>query len=44
MFSYHFDALISKIIFLKYKKNYFDAFSSKNHFEKQPQPHFHQTF
>jgi hypothetical protein len=26
--------------FLKNKKNYFDAFPSKKHFEKQPQPHF----
>jgi hypothetical protein len=40
MFSYHFDALISKIIFFKKKKYFFDAFQSKKHFEKQSQPHF----
>jgi hypothetical protein len=34
----HFDAMISKIIFLK-KKHYFDTFLSEKHFEKQPQPH-----
>jgi len=38
VFSDYFNALISKII-LK-KKNYFDAFPSKKHFEKQPQPYF----
>jgi hypothetical protein len=36
MFLNHFDALISKIIFKKY---YFDTFTRKKHFEKQPQPH-----
>jgi hypothetical protein len=34
-----FDALMSKIIFFKKKKYYFDTFSCKKHFEKQPQPH-----
>jgi ssDNA-specific exonuclease RecJ len=38
VFSDHFDALISKKN-LKNKKNYFDAFPNKKHFEKQPQPH-----
>jgi hypothetical protein len=33
----HFDALISKMIFLK--NYYFDIFPSKKHYEKQPQPH-----
>jgi hypothetical protein len=28
-----------KIIFKKQKKYYFDAFPSKKHFEKQPQPY-----
>jgi len=40
VFSYHFDALISKTTFKNKKKSYFDAFSSK----KQQQSHFHQTF
>ena len=43
MFSYHFDTLYQKS-FLKIIKNYFDAFPSKNHFEKQIQPHNYQTF
>jgi hypothetical protein len=30
MFLYYFDMLISKIIFNKIKKNYFDGFLSKN--------------
>ena len=38
MFSDHFDTLISKW-FLKNKKNYFDAFPSEKHYEKQPEPH-----
>ena len=43
VFLNHFDALISKIILKKIKKNYFNAFTSKKkHFEKQP--HFHQIF
>jgi len=47
VFSDHFDALISKIIFLN-KKCYFNTFPSKKHFEKQSQSHFqkqlHQIF
>jgi len=43
MFSDHFDALISKIIFKNKKYIYFDACSSKKHFEKQSEPLF-QTF
>jgi hypothetical protein len=39
VFSDHFDALISKIIFLN-KKCYFNTFPSKKHFEKQSQSHF----
>jgi hypothetical protein len=35
MFSYYFDALMSKIIFKKLKKYYFNAFSNKKYFEKQ---------
>jgi hypothetical protein len=35
-----FDALISKMIFLKWKKYHFDVFRNEKHFEKQPQPHF----
>jgi hypothetical protein len=38
MFLDHFNALISKIIFLK--KNILMHFQVKKHFEKQPQPHF----
>jgi len=34
VFLYHFDALISKIIFKNKKKYYFDKFLSKKHFEK----------
>ena len=36
MFSNHFDALISKIIFKKLKKHHFDAFINKKYFENQP--------
>jgi hypothetical protein len=39
VFSDHFDALISKIIFKKQKKHHLDDFPSEKHFEKQPQPH-----
>jgi hypothetical protein len=35
MFLDHFDALISKIIFLKIKEYYFNTFSSKKYFKKQ---------
>ena len=38
MFSDHFDVLMSKIIFFKIKKYYFNTFTSKKHFEKQLQP------
>jgi hypothetical protein len=37
MFSYHFDMLRSKMIFLK-KKHYFDVFWNEKYFEKQPLP------
>jgi hypothetical protein len=37
----HFDALMSKLIFLKeIYIYYFDTSPSKKHFKKQPQPHF----
>jgi NAD-specific glutamate dehydrogenase len=39
VFLYHFDALISKIIFKKYKI-LFDIFLSKKYFERQLQPYF----
>ena len=41
MFSDHFDILISKMIFKKYKKYYFDVFSSEKHFKKQSQPNMY---
>jgi uncharacterized membrane protein len=40
----HFDVLILKIIFKKYKKYYFNIFSSEKYFKKQPQPHFRSLF
>ena len=39
MFSDHFDALISKMIFKNKKKYHFDAFPNEKHFEKQSQLH-----
>jgi len=43
VFLYHFDALISKMIFKKYKI-LFDTFLSKKYFERQLQPHFSNKF
>jgi hypothetical protein len=40
MISDYFDTLISKIIFKKYKKYYFNAFPNKKHLKKQPQLYF----
>jgi len=37
VFSNHFNALISKIIFKKLKKYYFNIFPSEKHFKKQLQ-------
>jgi uncharacterized membrane protein YobD (UPF0266 family) len=39
MFLYHFDVLMSKIIFKNKKKYYFNVFWNEKHFEKQPLPH-----
>jgi hypothetical protein len=39
MFSYHFDVLMSNIIFKNKKKYYFNVFWNEKHFEKQPLPH-----
>jgi len=36
IFLYHFDALISKLIFKKYKKYYLGTFLNEKNFEKQP--------
>jgi hypothetical protein len=44
VFLYHFDALISKIIFKKYKNYYFNIFLSKKYFKKQQQPYFKNNF
>jgi hypothetical protein len=42
MFSDRFDVLISKIIFLKYKKKYyFDIFLNKKYFKLRPLSDFH---
>jgi hypothetical protein len=34
-----FEALMSKLIFLKIKKHHFDAFRHEKYFKKQLQPH-----
>ena len=39
MFLDHFDVLMLKMIFKKWKKYHFDVFQHEKHFEKLPQPH-----
>ena len=44
MFLDCFDLLISKIIFKKIKKYYFNIFINKKHFKSQPLSHFQTHF
>jgi hypothetical protein len=40
----HFDAFISKMIFKKIRKHYFDTLLNEKRFEKQPQLHSETSF